>query len=148
MLHQEIDEVFCFFATRIHVFERVIALAVAALVGFFAGIELRVYEKSVLKIVDSQSDSFWICDRAQVARHLQSAFVSFFDGGTEFRTRNVHIRFERSNAAIGPVVHGLAGVVWPCEFVQLNAETSRSFKIRPSHVEVRPGQLAGVDQPF
>ena len=86
VLNQQVDQVFRVFSARIHMFQRVIAFAVTALVSLLPGIKLSIHKESVFEIVDPERDRFRVSDGTEVAGHFESALVSFLDGGAELRT--------------------------------------------------------------
>ena len=80
-----------------------------------------------------------------MACDFDPAFVCGVDRGFQFRPRNVHVRFERSDAAIGPIFHELARVVWTGEVGHLDEIAVGAFEIGASYVEVGTWQLACVN---
>src|SRR5258708_11391857 len=93
------------------VLERVVTSTGAARVGFLVGVQLGIYEESVLEIVYADLRRFLISDRAQMARDLEAPLVRLLDRGAQFLTGDVLVGLERGRAAIRPVGHGLTCIL-------------------------------------
>ena len=142
MFHERFDQILPLRAVGSHVLERVETKAVAANVRFLSGIELRVHEKSVLEIVDSEFGGFFVSYGAQVSRDFEPAFVRSIDRGFQLCARDVHIGFEGRYAAIGPVFQRLPSIVRAGEVRHLDEVTFGAFQIGARHVYVGTRQLA------
>lgn len=67
------------------------------------------------------------------------------DGGFQFRTRDVHVRLERSRAQAGPVFDEAARVVRPVQFHHLRRETAVTFQVAGGDVHFRARHAARID---
>src|SRR5450432_168769 len=145
MLDQHANQIFRLCTIGRHVLQRVFAFALAANIRLLTRIQLRVDEEPVLQIVDAQLGGFFICHGAQVAGDFDSAFVGGVNRGLQLVARDVHVCLEGRNAAVGPEVYRVPRVLSARQVRHLYEITLRAFQIRAGHVEMRSGQLAGID---
>src|SRR6267154_1632907 len=117
----------------------------AANVGLFIGIKLRVYKEAVFEVIDAEFSGFFVGDGAEVASYFQPTFVSGSNRGLQFSARDVHVRLERRYATLGPIVHGLARIFWTGEMRHLEKITLAAFQVRPGHINMRARQFARID---
>src|SRR5271155_2236 len=76
---------------------------------------------------------------------LNSTFVCRFNRGLQFGAGNVHVRFERGHAEVGPIVDHLARLVRTGQLMHLDEIAVGAFEIWPGHVDMRTGELAFID---
>src|SRR5690348_18329420 len=77
---------------------------------------------------------------------FDAALVRLLNGRGKLFARDVHVGLERSSAQIGPIVDQSSRLVRPSEFVHLRREGAWPFEIWPGDMNLRPDELASVNQ--
>src|SRR5215475_13802421 len=117
MSNQSVKQIFRHRTIRVHMFERVVPLTIAANVRLLIRIELSIDEEAVFKVVDSHLRGFLVRHRTQVPSDLDSSFVRLINGSLQLCPRDVHVRLERRYPPVSPVVDSLPRIIRPTEFV-------------------------------
>ena len=104
-------------------------------------------EKPMLEIVDSEIGSLAVSDRTEMAGHLQTTFVRFFNGCPESRAGYLHVRLERRRTLARPVRHMLAGIVRRCHRVHL-LKLVATVDVRCRGIDCRAGFFTRLDGPL
>src|SRR5882672_2523413 len=99
----------------------------------------------MFEAIDPEGGSLTIGDGAEMTRDLHPALMRFRDRRAELGSRDVHVRFERSRAGIGPEIHHAPGVVRSRELVHLIETESRTFEIGRGRVEPWTRLPSGID---
>src|SRR5882762_7072738 len=146
MLHERIDQLLRFRAVGVHAFESGDSFAVGTDVGLLVRIKLGVHEKAVLQVVNAELGRFFVGHRTKMPRNLEAAFVRGFDGSLQLGASEIHVRLERSDAAVGPVVDKLAGLVGTAQVMHLDEGAVGSLQVRTGNVEVRADEFAFIDR--
>ena len=99
----------------------------------------------MFQIVDAEFSRLFVGHRAEVASDFEISFMRGIDGGFQFCPRDIHVRLERRDAVVGPVVHELACFVGAAQLVHLKEIAASAFKVGPGDVDMRAGKMSGVN---
>ena len=145
MLDEGVDQVLRLRSLRRHGFQSGDAFALAAHIRLLVRIKLRVYEEAVLEIIDSKLSGFLVGDRAEMACDFEVALMGLVDGSLQLGPANIHVRLERGDAAVGPIIDELPGLFRAAQPVHLDEVAVGALEIGSGDVEVRAGQVTGVN---